>query len=149
MLPDEWITPLPDRLPLDIDHGMSAADTIGCFRPYFDGDKLMMDATFASTSRAQEVRTLVAEGHVSAVSVAFMNDRAAKELGQPFRELLNAGVVGIGSNRDAKIVAAKAFDHDEFDRRWAAMMAEMKGQSADDAENQAKALRLRLKALRR
>ena len=105
---EEWMEPLPDRLPLDIDHNMTVEGTIGSFRPYFDdGGRLMMDATFASTPKAQEVRTLIKEGHISSVSVAFMTDRSKKD-GTPRRELLNAGVVAIPSNRDAVILDAKA-----------------------------------------
>lgn len=105
---EEWITPLPERLPLDMDHDMTVAGTIGSFRPYFDDSgRLMMDATFASTPKAQEVRTLVKEGHVGSVSVAFLTDRSKKD-GTPRRELLNAGVVAIPSNRDAVILNAKS-----------------------------------------
>lgn len=107
----EWIEPLPPRLPLDADHGMTVADTIGSFTPYFDdAGRLMMDATFASTPKAQEVRTLIKEGHISTVSVAFMNDKTAQKDGKPHRELLNAGVVAIPSNRDAVILESKALD---------------------------------------
>src|ERR1700743_2705676 len=59
---DEGVEPLLDRYPLGFDHGMSVADTVGSFRPYFENDNLMMDAYFASTPKAQEVRTLVNEG---------------------------------------------------------------------------------------
>ncbi len=105
---DEWIEPLPDRLPLDVDHGMSVSDTIGSFHPYFDGDVMMMDAYFASTEKAQTVRTLVQEGHIRSVSVAFMSDKSQKEAGGAFREILNAGVVNTPANRDAVILASKA-----------------------------------------
>lgn len=108
LLRDEWVEPLPDRVPLDIDHGMSVADTVGSFRPYFDGDRLMMDAAFASTDKAQDVRSLVNEGHISTVSVAFMCDKSLKDAKSPYRELLNAGIVAIPSNRDAVILASKA-----------------------------------------
>jgi len=108
----EWLEPLPERLPLDMDHGMTVADTIGSFRPYFDDDVMKMDAYFASTPKAQEVRTLVKEGHITAVSVAFMTDRSKKD-GTPRRELLNAGVVAIPSNRDALILDSKATDLSE------------------------------------
>jgi phage head maturation protease len=68
-------------LPLDVDHGMDVASTIGSFRPYFDGDKLMMAATFADNPKAQEVRALIRDGHINTVSVAFMNDKAAMNEG--------------------------------------------------------------------
>lgn len=112
---DEWIEPLPERLPLDIDHNMTVEGTIGSFRPYFDDEgRLMMDATFASTPKAQEVRTLIKEGHIRSVSVAFMTDRSKKD-GTPRRELLNAGVVAIPSNRDAVILNSKAAKPDVTD----------------------------------
>jgi len=104
---DEWKDFTQERYPLDMDHGMSVAETIGSFVPYFDGQKMMMDAYFSSIARAQEVRTLVDEGHIRSVSVAFMVDKTKKS-GTPKRELLNAGVVAIPSNRDAVILASKA-----------------------------------------
>ena len=105
-----WIDPLPQRYALDIDHGMSIRDTVGSFEPYFEGDALMMKAYFASTTQAQETRTLVDEGHIRTVSVAFMNHKSKKDAGSPYRELLNAGIVAVPSNRDAVILASKAAD---------------------------------------
>lgn len=109
---DEWKQFTQERYPLDMDHGMTVADTIGSFVPYFDGEKMMMDAVFAKTPKAQEVRMLVSPDengirHISSVSVAFMTDKSRKS-GEPQRELLNAGVVCIPSNRDAVILASKA-----------------------------------------
>ncbi|GLP75683.1 hypothetical protein TUM20983_27930 [Mycobacterium antarcticum] len=102
----EWVTPLPQRITLDVDHGMTVGTTIGSARPYFDGDRLMIDATFSSLDRAQEVRTLVREGHISTVSVAALVDRSQKT---PRRELLNVGIVAIPANPHAVIMDAKAF----------------------------------------
>jgi hypothetical protein len=45
--------------------------------------------------------------HISSVSVAFMTDKSKKD-GEQRRELLNAGIVAIPSNRDAVILASKA-----------------------------------------
>lgn len=120
--PDEWVTPLPDRITLDMDHGMTVADTIGSARPYLDDNgRLMIDATFASTPKAQEVRSLINEGHISTVSVAFMNDKKALKEGKPHRELLNAGVVAIPSNRDAVILESKSMDMATFKAALAAL----------------------------
>jgi hypothetical protein len=106
----EWIEPLPDQITLDIDHQMSVAGTIGSATPYFDDDgRLMMDARFASTPLAQEARSLVTEGHVRSVSVAFLSDKSQKDAA-PRRELLNAGLVSVPSNRDAIILSSKAFE---------------------------------------
>jgi hypothetical protein len=107
LLKSEWVTPLPDRITVDSDHGMSVATTIGSAHPYFDGNNLMIDAAFSSIERAQEVRTLVKEGHVSTVSVAALVDRSKKD-GVPRRELLNVGIVAIPANRNAVILDAKA-----------------------------------------
>lgn len=110
---NEWKEFTQERYPLDMDHGMSVADTIGSFRPYFEGEKMMMEANFAGTPKAQEVRALVMPDpdtgirHIQSVSVAFMVDKTKKS-GEARRELLNAGVVAIPSNRDAVILASKA-----------------------------------------
>lgn len=112
LMRDEWKEFTQERYPLDMDHGMSVADTVGSFVPYFDGDRMMMDAVFAKTAKAQDVRALVTPDengirHISSVSVAFMTDKTKKS-GEPKRELLNAGIVAIPSNRDAVILASKA-----------------------------------------
>jgi hypothetical protein len=74
---------------------------------------MLRDFRFASTPLGQDVRTLVDEGHVSKMSVAFMD--AVREIdekdGLPHvrkAELLNAAIVAIPANREASILAAKA-----------------------------------------
>jgi len=104
---NEWITPLPDHITIDIDHEMSVRGTVGSARPYFSDDgQLMIEARFASTAQAQETRTLIREGHVRTVSVAFLTDKSKKS-GEPRRELLNVGIVAIPSNREAMILSSK------------------------------------------
>lgn len=106
---DEWITPLPDHITIDVDHGMSVATTVGSAHPYFsDSGEMMIQASFSSLARAQEVRTLINEGHIKTVSVACLVDKSKKS-GTPKRELLNVGIVAIPSNRNAVILASKAF----------------------------------------
>lgn len=106
--------PLPDYIPIDVDHGMSVTSTVGSGEPYYDGDALMLRGSFASTPLAQEVRTLVIERHVRKMSVAFMAaQRGEDEDGRPHilkAELLNAAIVAIPSNREADILAAKALE---------------------------------------
>lgn len=106
--------PLPEYIPIDVDHGMSVTSTVGSGTPYYDGDVLRFTGKFASTQLGQEVRTLVMEGHVRKMSVAFMSAmRAEDEDGTTHvvsAELLNAAIVAIPSNREADILAAKAFD---------------------------------------
>jgi hypothetical protein len=113
LMRDEWKEFTQERYPLDIDHGMSVADTVGSFVPYWDGDRMMMDAHYASTDKAQDTRKLTDPDpvtgirHIGSVSVAFMTDKSKKD-GEQRRELLNAGIVAVPSNRDAVILASKA-----------------------------------------
>lgn len=103
--------PLPERIHIDHDHGMSVLSTVGSGRPFYDGDLLRIQGTYASTERAQEVRTLVAEGHITKMSVAFMNPKREVKDGVPHvtsAELLNAAFVAIPANNDAGVTAAKA-----------------------------------------
>lgn len=110
LLREEW-QDLPDRIPIDVDHGMSVASTVGSGHPYWDTEtgRMMIDVAFSSIPRAQETRSLVKEGHISGISVAFMTDKTKKD-GTPKRELLNAGIVAIPANREAVILAAKSLD---------------------------------------
>ena len=106
--------PLPDHIMIDVDHAMSVEKTVASGRPFYDDDGILrFEGTFASTSLAQDVRTLVNEGHIRTLSVAFMNglyeeDRDDGRMHVRKGELLNAGIVGIPSNRQAVITASKA-----------------------------------------
>jgi len=103
--------PLPDHITIDVDHGMSVGTTVGSGVPFYDGDLLMFRGTFSSLPRAQEVRTLVQEGHIRKMSVAFRDAERDEKDGIPHitrAELLNAAIVPIPSNREADILAAKA-----------------------------------------
>lgn len=103
--------PLPARIAVDIDHGLSTESTVGSGVPFYDGDTLKIRGTFSSIPRAQEVRALVAEGHVGFMSVAFMAAEREKKDGVPHvtkAELLNATFTPIPSNREAAVVTAKA-----------------------------------------
>lgn len=104
--------PLPEWIPIDLDHGMSVDSIVASGRPFYDGDILKIAGTFASTPRAQEVRTLVREGHIRKMSVAFMDPvrEVDEKDGKPHvrrAELLNAGIVAIPANREADILMAK------------------------------------------
>lgn len=103
--------PLPERITIDIDHAMSVEKTVASGVPFYDGDMLKVKGTFASTELGQNVRTLVTEGHIWQMSVAYMNAQYEDEDGVPHLrkgELLNAAIVGIPSNRESVITAAKS-----------------------------------------
>jgi hypothetical protein len=121
--------PLPDHIPIDIDHGMTVATTVGSGTPYYDGDVLKIKGTFSSIPRAQELRTLVREGHIRSMSVTFMSAERDNRDGVPHvtkGELLNAAYVPIPSNREATVLVAKAFAPTE---------AEIKATKADRLQN--------------
>lgn len=104
--------PLPERITIDIDHGMAVESVVGSGVPFYDGDLLKLKGSFSSVPLAQETRAKVMEGHISKMSVAFMNaQRAEDEDGITHiikAELLNAAIVAIPSNREASILVAKA-----------------------------------------
>jgi len=110
LLPDEWKQPLPDHITFDSDHGMSVATTVGSGVPRIDDEtgNLIVSGTFSSLPRAQEVRTLVNEGHIKTTSVAFMSEKTEKD-GKTAaqRELLNGAFVAIPSNREALVMSSK------------------------------------------
>lgn len=105
--------PLPEHVPFDIDHGMTVQTTVGSGTPYYAEDgSLRVKGTFASTALAQEVRTLVSEGHIRTTSVTFMAaDRTPDEKGVAHvvkAELLNGTFTPVPSNREAVVLSAKS-----------------------------------------
>lgn len=110
LLPEEWKQPLPDHITFDVDHGMSVAATVGSGVPSLnDAGELVVAGTYSSLPRAQEVRTLVNEGHIKTTSVAFMTEPSETKDGKKTvtRELLNGAFVAIPSNREALVLSSK------------------------------------------
>lgn len=106
---DEWKTPLPDKITFDSDHGMSVATCVGSGRPFINDDgQLQVRGTFASTPHGQSVRTLINEGHVGSVSVAFRNLPKTSKDAKPQRELLNGAFVVVPANPKAVVLSSKA-----------------------------------------
>lgn len=105
--------PLPDHITFDIDHGMTTATTVGSGKPeYLPDGRLRVKGTYSSIPRAQEVRTLVREGHIRTTSVAFMGAVREEKDGIPHivkAELLNGAFVPIPSNRESVVLSAKSF----------------------------------------
>lgn len=109
LLPDEWKQPLPKHITFDVDHEMSVKGTIGSGVPSInDRGELVVSGTYSSLPRAQEVRTLVNEGHINTTSVAFMSEKSTKDGTTVVkRELLNGAFVAIPSNREALVLSSK------------------------------------------
>lgn len=109
LLPGEWEQPLPGHITMDIDHGMSVASTVGSGVPTLEGGQLHVRGTYASIPRAQEVRALVNEGHITKTSVAFLRKTSADAKGAKTvsRELLNGAFVAVPANDEASVLASK------------------------------------------
>ena len=103
---------LPESIPFHAFHDFH--DPIGRGVPFYDGDVLKARGVYASTPRAQEIRTLVAEGIIGHTSVGFMGaSRKDGEDGIPHitsGELLEGSFVSVPSNREAAVLMAKSFD---------------------------------------
>jgi hypothetical protein len=106
---DEWKTPLPDHITFDTDHGMSVL-------PPPSGPACRRSTTTATWScaaptrrsrSAQEVRTLVNEGHIRTTSVAFITEKVREGRRSTVRELLNGAFVAVPSNREAVVLSSK------------------------------------------
>jgi hypothetical protein len=107
--PQEWEQPLPERITMDVDHGMSVATTVGSGVPTIENGEMHVRGTYASIARAQEVRALVNEGHVTKTSVAFLNKTTTDGKGAKTtaRELLNGAFVAVPANDEARVLASK------------------------------------------
>ena len=110
LLKDGWKLPLPEHITFDSDHGMTVEKTVGSGTPRIDEEtgNLIVSGTYSSLPRAQEVRTLVNEGHIRTTSVAFMTEKTQKDgVTVSQRELLNGAFVAIPSNREALVLSSK------------------------------------------
>lgn len=103
--------PLPESIPFHAFHDFH--DPIGRGVPFYDGDVLKARGVFASTPRAQEIRTLVSEGVIGHTSVGFMAAVRKDEEDAPHitsGELLEGSFVSVPSNREAAVLMAKEYD---------------------------------------
>ena len=103
--------PLPESIPFHAFHDFH--DPIGRAVPFYDGDVLKARGMFASTARAQEIRTLVSEGVIGHTSVGFMAATRKDAEDAPHvtkGELLEGSFVSVPSNREAAVLMAKEYD---------------------------------------
>lgn len=105
--------PLPESVPVHAFHDFN--DPVGRAVPSYDKEgRLIGRGFFASTERAQEIRQLVADGIIGHTSVGFMSaERKSAEDGPPLvekAELLEVSFVSVPSNRDATVLAVKAYE---------------------------------------
>lgn len=104
-----WGT-LPESIPVNVDHDMTVAGLIGTGIPRFEDGVVKLSVSFASTSEAQRVRTLVQEKHVRATSVEFLRKTSTDQKGvkTTSREMIGAAVTNYPANPNAVILSAKA-----------------------------------------
>lgn len=103
--------PLPQSIPVHAFHDFH--DPVGVGQPFYEGDVLKLRGYFASTARAQEIRTLVTEGVIGSMSVGFMDAEREEKDGVPHisrAEILEGSFVSIPSNREAAILVAKQYE---------------------------------------
>lgn len=105
--------PLPETVPVHLDHVMTARNAVAFAHPYYVGDQLRIDATFGTDDDAQLARRKVSEGLVGAVSVVFLPSEKRDVKGVPTvfsADLMAVDLVSIPSNSDARILASRSFN---------------------------------------
>ena len=106
--------PLPESIPVHWQHDWAVP--VGRGVPYQDGAALKIKGYFASTPKAQEVRTLVAEGVVGHMSVGFLFPERSKGAdGAPHvtkGELFEASFTAVSANREAAVLAVKTLERE-------------------------------------
>jgi HK97 family phage prohead protease len=104
-------SPLPASIPVHLDHDMRAANVVARARPYYEGNRLLIDASFGSDPLAQEARRKVTEGLVDSVSIVFLSSEKRDVKGVPtvFRgELLACDLVSVPANAEARILSSRS-----------------------------------------
>jgi hypothetical protein len=101
----EWETPLPARIPFDVDHEMTVPSTVGSGVPTIEDGQLHVRGIYSALPKAQEVRQLVREGHIGATSVTYLTKRAPD--GSIKRELLNGTFTPVPVNPKAIVLEGK------------------------------------------
>lgn len=105
-------SPLPASIPVGLDHTMSAAGVIARARPYYRLDALMIDATFAGTPDAQQVRAKIADGTLDSLSIVFRGIKWEQVAGVRTcvaGELLACDVVAVPSNAGARVLSSRSW----------------------------------------
>ena len=105
------MNPLPASVIVHADHSFTTDAAIARGRPYYVGEELWIDATFASTPDAQVVRQKIIDGVLDSVSIAFRGSDWRDIDGVRTcvkAELLSVDVVSVPSNRGARILSMRS-----------------------------------------
>ncbi len=103
---------LPERISMDVDHRLTVESTVASGVPsYTPNGALRIDGQWSSIKSAQDVRTLVREGHIMYTSVAYKTVKSLKDAKGVRHivdaELLNGTFTQIPANPNAKVISAK------------------------------------------
>ena len=102
------LNPLPANIPVYYQHDWrTGALPVAKATPFYDGDLLKVKGTFASTARGQEMRSLVTEGVVEAMSVGFIKSQSRGKVISK-GTLIEGSFTGIPINTGSKVLASKA-----------------------------------------
>lgn len=96
-------------IPLMLNHSFSVADVIGSVRKaYVENGELVFEAGISSRDIAQDVLTLIEEGHLGNAFSITMSDYAYEDNTIKGAEVLEVSLVWRGSNKDARLLAVKS-----------------------------------------
>lgn len=114
-----------DKLPVHYPH---FGDLVGSGRPTLRGGLLHFDGVFARTPKAQEVRQLVKDGHLHAMSVYMLGGKKEIKNGRYHivgAELVAVDFVNIGANREALVSTVRTLGDPTVDYAVARARAEL------------------------
>lgn len=107
--------PLPESVPIGLDHTMTAAGVIGRGRPFYSGNQLLVDVKFASTPDAQQVRAKVKDRTLDSLSIVFRGQQWEQVDGVRTctrGELLAVDIVSVPSNVGARVLSMRSMGGD-------------------------------------
>jgi len=105
--------PLPDSIPVHLDHTLAASTVVARAVPYYRGEQLLSTRRSGSSPAAQQVRDNVKEGRIDSVSVVFLGKTWEDRDGVRCLvegELLACDLVTVPSNRSARVLAMRSVD---------------------------------------
>lgn len=107
--------PLPKSIPVHFSHDfVDKVPPVGRAVPFYEGDTLKCRGTFASTPRAQELRSLVNEGVIDSMSAGFLTTKKrGKSITQA--DLVEGSLTATPVNRNALLLRSKTFTAEEID----------------------------------
>lgn len=125
-------------VPLMLNHSADATDIIGSVRRAFYRDgELVFEAGISSLEKAQDVLTLIEEGHLNNAFSITMTDFDYEDSTIYGAEVIEVSVVYRGSNKEARLLAVKALEDGAEKPQEPADETEEKPETAETATKDA------------